>query len=937
MSIFPPLHAATSESRDIDWATVSLTEFFEHAQAEVEAGRAWPDDAVVLTTVEAAPLAGVDEPVEEAAASDAYGPGPPETDGLIYARHALTYFGLGYSPLPLPPRTKKSPPPGFTGASAPMATEDEVRDWCVERPDANIALRLPDTVIAIDVDATDGKTGVETMRAAAAKLGKLPPLGRSTASTETKGHGHYLFRVPAGTRLVENLNHLFGAHVDLIQHTHRYIVAPPSIHPNGHAYEWESTEHSKFPAVDQLPELPATWLAALRRAERDADDAGVRGGDRTEYETFSDSIRAEVDAHTSTEIERTLAKLETLKTLPDGARGEDGRGWHDGIRDYTKYLARLCCAPWSPIMPEDLIPRLKENLPFDHRKPLLEGLNMFAAAVESGDGADRPAEIGAAMLMEAVGEREPVAPELSPAPTCVDRVTGDHWPQLEAAHGELAQADDLLDHIADAVKPRLRRRSDTGLWLVWQGNRWSADYGDATVASVVGGLLRAQPVHSELKPTQSGRAAEARTFFSQEIGRTRALAPKTLAARLSTRRVLWTSAQFDAEPWLINTPGGLLDLTSGDVTPHDPSMLVTGISRVSYRPGAAHHDVDYLMSLHEPDVVAYLQMVCGLALTGIADARISLILGPGGNGKTTLLGSLAAAMGTYGFAGTGRDLADVISNIGHKMVSVFEGKRLVLFEELPRSGRLDAAGLKRVVGGGKQGGDAKYQPYREWDPTASVIVNANEMPRTSEFDRAIKRRLRVVPLTGSIPELQQDPSVENRLRTDPKALEAIFAWAVEGAIRVHREFSGALPSPTEYGGAVVEYTDRWADSLDTAGQFFAECLEEADDPNQWVLKADIYERFEQWWTELKGRNERPPSPEQLYADLAEHHGVEIPRGKEARSAAKRKVTNRLIGLYVGKPHRVLELGSTVAPVRGWRVADLGQTRTLTPADLLGAN
>ncbi|WP_269303409.1 phage/plasmid primase, P4 family [Aeromicrobium sp. HA] len=935
MSIFPPRHAAKSENRDLGWSSLSLAEFFECAQAEVEAGRAWPDDSIVMTTVEATPTNDVDKPVDEVTASDAYGPGPPESDGLIYAKNALHYLGLGYSPLPLPARAKTPPPNGYTGTSAPMATEDEVRDWCVDRPDANIALRLPDTVVAIDVDATDGKTGVETMRAAVAKLGKLPLLGRSTASTETKGHGHYLFRVPAGTLLVENLNRLFGAHVDVIQHTHRYIVAPPSIHPKGHAYEWDSAEHPKFPAVDQLPELPHAWLAALSRVERDADDGGVKGGDRTEYETFSDSIRADVDAHTSTEVDRTLAKLEALKALPDGARDEDGRGWHDGIRDYTKYLARLCCAPWSPVLPADLIPRLEESLPHDAGKPLHEGLSMFAAAVESGDGADLPAEFGAAMLMAAVGERAPGAD--SPTvqiPTCVNRADSREWPLLERIFApRFRRASDVQADIAAALAPQVQRVD--GAWYVWTGSHWARDFGGETASRHVTSLLDAQPTLTEPKPTRADAGAVAPTPYSKAIAAEAALSAARVLAKVASHEVLVTDSTFDTEPLAINTPAGLLDLATGEVTAHDPSMLVSRIARASYRPGATHRHLDFLLGLHDPEVARYLQVVCGAALTGYADHRLTLLVGPGGNGKTTLLGALAAAMGDYAFKGTGKDLDDVTRNPTSFLVpQVFEGRRLVVFEELARGGYLDAAVLKRYVGGGIQGGAGKYESRREWAPTSSVVVNANVLPHVSEAGRSVQRRLRAIPLAGSIPDGAQDPTIEDAMRTDPACLEAVFVWAVEGA-RAFIANGCVIPPPADACEPVAAATEEWFGTSDTVGRFVDETLEEVADTDRWIPLSEIRARFEEFWAEEHGTRDRQMRPTDFYRELRENHGVEIYGGASSAKNARRPMTRALLDRLDPSAGTILAEGEKAVPVFGWRFRD-GRPAALKVRDVVAA-
>jgi hypothetical protein len=72
-----------------------------------------------------------------------------------YGSAARAYLAAGYSPLPLPRGVKWPPPKGWTGAGAPMADLEQVRRWIRSDPAGNIALRLPDGVIGIDLDLYD--------------------------------------------------------------------------------------------------------------------------------------------------------------------------------------------------------------------------------------------------------------------------------------------------------------------------------------------------------------------------------------------------------------------------------------------------------------------------------------------------------------------------------------------------------------------------------------------------------------------------------------------------------------------------------------------------------------------------------------------------------------------------------------------------------------
>ena len=194
----------------------------------------------------------------------------------LYASNARSYLAAGYSPLPLPPGQKWPPPTGWTGTGAPMADLDQVRRWVRSDPAGNIALRLPDDVIGIDLDLYPDPEkphpDVERMAAWDAILSQLGPLPESPRATSRDDgiSGIRLYRVPSGWKGAGDLP---GAPVceghprpdgrearpgdlvspgEVIQHHHRYLVAPPSVHPSGRRYRWLG---GNLPTVTSLPSL----------------------------------------------------------------------------------------------------------------------------------------------------------------------------------------------------------------------------------------------------------------------------------------------------------------------------------------------------------------------------------------------------------------------------------------------------------------------------------------------------------------------------------------------------------------------------------------------------------------------------------------------------------------------------------------------------------
>ncbi len=128
-------------------------------------------------------------------------------------------------------------------------------------------MRLPATVVGIDVDAYDNRAGAATFAAAETAWGVLPPTVRTTSRADGVS-GIRLYKVPAGVQFVENLDGLHGLNVDMIQHNHRYAMAPGSTHPNGGVYRLLDHEGhvlplDALPRPKELPELPAAWVVGL--------------------------------------------------------------------------------------------------------------------------------------------------------------------------------------------------------------------------------------------------------------------------------------------------------------------------------------------------------------------------------------------------------------------------------------------------------------------------------------------------------------------------------------------------------------------------------------------------------------------------------------------------------------------------------------------------
>lgn len=191
----------------------------------------------------------------------------------VYGAVVAAYRRAGWlGVLPLPPGRKWPPPTGYTGEAGADPSGGDVATWAQHKAHHNVALRMPEGVVGIDVDqydkpADDGtvvaKRGADELATLEAELGPLPPTWSSSARDWPSGIR--LYRVPAGVRLRTDPL----PSVEVVQRHHRYVVAPPSTNPEaaGLAYRWRTPEGAyteQPPRVDELPELPAAWLDRWR-------------------------------------------------------------------------------------------------------------------------------------------------------------------------------------------------------------------------------------------------------------------------------------------------------------------------------------------------------------------------------------------------------------------------------------------------------------------------------------------------------------------------------------------------------------------------------------------------------------------------------------------------------------------------------------------------
>ena len=159
------------------------------------------------------------------------------SDGQLgeLGKAALWYVENGFAVIPLLPREKR--PATVNGLNDWTDDPESVRAIWGKEPDFNVGIVCGTPshgllVFDFDIDEDKDKDGMASLSAWERANAALP----ATAIAETGSGGmHYLYRTDrAGVR--PSVNHELGVDVRC---DGSYIVAPPSIHPNGRPYAWQ--------------------------------------------------------------------------------------------------------------------------------------------------------------------------------------------------------------------------------------------------------------------------------------------------------------------------------------------------------------------------------------------------------------------------------------------------------------------------------------------------------------------------------------------------------------------------------------------------------------------------------------------------------------------------------------------------------------------------
>lgn len=363
-----------------------------------------------------------------------------------------------------------------------------------------------------------------------------------------------------------------------------------------------------------------------------------------------------------------------------------------------------------------------------------------------------------------------------------------------------------------------------GQWLMWDEQRWRRE--DTLAAT---DLIRQVCRQSALQ-VDSPRTA-AKLSNASTVGGVERL------VRVD-RRHAGTTDEWDADPWLLNTPGGIVNLRTGALRDHDRGQRMTKIARATPKVSAGCPTwLQFIeqVTQKDADMQDYLQRMFGYYMTGLtSEHALFFLYGTGANGKSVFVNTLFTILGDYAANAPMDTFMETRGDRHPTDLAGLRGSRFVGATETEQGRRWNESKIKEITGGGPVSARFMRQDFFTYVPQFKLVIAGNHKPAIRNIDEAMRRRLHLIPFTVTVPPEKRDQHLQAKLLAEA---DGILAWGIEGCL-LWQQYGLRPPK------AVMDATQDYFGDEDALGRWMEErCVRES---NAKSLTSELFADWRQW-------------------------------------------------------------------------------------------
>lgn len=435
------------------------------------------------------------------------------------------------------------------------------------------------------------------------------------------------------------------------------------------------------------------------------------------------------------------------------------------------------------------------------------------------------------------------------------------------ARSDYGNAARLMYHYGEHI----RYNYDRGRWYSWTGTHWEEQPGSGGAVREYAKAIAARlPENSEPDLNWKKKSLSA------------AGTSNTLTQTETDPRIAVKNQDFDNQPWELNTPGGIVNLRTGELTPSDPKKMHTRITAATPDHNAdrtAWEDFLNTTFPEDQEMISYVQRLAGYSMIGqVREHILPFAFGSGGNGKSVFMDTVAGILGDYAAPAPNAFLMASGYQQHSTEIAELSGQRWVNCSEVNERDIFDEAKVKRLTGGDQLKARFMRQDNFKFTPTHHLWLTGNFWPTVESGGDSFWRRLRIIPFVHTVPPEKRIPGLENILTREHAP--AILSWLVEGAISYAQD---GLQDPAR----VLAATEEYKESQDTVARFLED--ETTLYPGNENYTAEVSKVRQEYETWCRAEGEEPVKGRSFTKQLS-HHGI-----LTGRSAPKGPKGTRLYG------------------------------------------
>lgn len=372
---------------------------------------------------------------------------------------------------------------------------------------------------------------------------------------------------------------------------------------------------------------------------------------------------------------------------------------------------------------------------------------------------------------------------------------------------------DLCDAFLELYGDDWRFIAGLDKWLAWQGTHWQEDESLRLRRDLI--MMQAE-AYEALRETADAMMDDAdgdkEAKLAAKAAKATAMAWKptimrTTASIKQAEAKTAVPASVLSKQNLLNLANGSLNLDTFTLQPHQRDDMLTHCLPYAFDAAAAcptwrRFISDVLVDEKlQPDaeLAALVQEAVGYSLTIETNREAFFFLsGTGGNGKSTLLTTVAALLGSE--LSMTLDLAALAQYGADYRLAKIGGRRIIFSTEAKPEAKIADDVFRRIASGETIDARPIGKEPIQITPVAKLWWAQNAQPNVHDTSDGFWRRLKLLPFRRQFAEHEKDIDLPAKLQTE---LPGILNWALDGLRRLRT--TGRFTASSQAAQAAAEY------------------------------------------------------------------------------------------------------------------------------------